>query len=112
MIRLRPATIHYLKEILVHYFTEIVKKYLLRLFKEFRVINLNLALPIISIGLSEGRDVMIVDLGRIEGRNLSEKIYRFALVEDAKIMVDEKPVLTIEEGTMVEIVDKIKILTG
>lgn len=52
-IKLRSATVHYLKEIARHYFTEIVKKYLLRLFKEFRVINLNLGLPVFAMTLEK-----------------------------------------------------------
>lgn len=38
-------------------------------------------------------------------------MYRFELVEPAKVLVDENLILLIEEGTMMEIFDKLKFWT-
>jgi hypothetical protein len=38
-------------------------------------------------------------------------MYRFELVEPAKVLVDENLILLIEEGTMMEIFNKLKFWT-
>ena len=64
VIKLRPATVYYIKEILFHYSTEIIKKLLEILFKEFRVISLSMALPRVEIML-KGKQGVVIDLGKI-----------------------------------------------
>jgi hypothetical protein len=64
VIKLRPATVYYIKEILFHYSTEIIKKLLEILFKECRVISLSMALPRVEIML-KGKQGVVIDLGKI-----------------------------------------------
>jgi len=52
-----------------------------------------------------------LDCGRLEGKNLNDKVYRFSLAEKAKLIANEKIILTIEEETMMEIFDKIKSIS-
>jgi hypothetical protein len=53
-----------------------------------------------------------LDCGRLEGKNLNDKVYRFRLAENVKIIANEKVILTIEEDTMMEIFDKMKSISN
>lgn len=102
---------YYIKEILFHYTTEIIKKLLEKLFKEFRVISLSLGLPRVAVVMRE-KENFVVDLGKVEGRNITDQEYRLEFVEDVRVEVGGKGVVTVEKGVKLEITDKMKAKEG